>query len=94
MESKMIASLNLNTSIIQNQIKRLFEDASKSLIPIDSIQKHIFGNDGRLLFNVVICDNPATFNATSTNEVTVFLRLGDDFERFAVAVRTGKLDII
>lgn len=90
----MSASLNLNTSIIQSQIHRLFEDATKSLIPIDSIQKHIFGDDGRLLFDVVICDNPATFNATSTNEVTVFLRLGDDFERFAVAVRAGKLDTI
>lgn len=90
----MIASLNLNTSIISQQIKSLFDDTKRLLIPIDSIQKHIFGDDGRLLFDVVICDNPATFNATSTNEVTIFLRLGDDFERFAVAVRTGKLDTI
>ena len=90
----MIASLNLNTSIINQQIKSLLEDAAKSLVSIDSIQKRIFGDDGRLLFDVVICDNPATFNATSTNEVIVFLRLGDDFERFAVAVRTGKLDTI
>ena len=90
----MIASLNLNTSIIQNQIKRLFEDAAKLFIPIESIQKHIFGDDGRLLFDVIICNNPTAFNTTSPNEVSVFLMIGDDFKRFAVAVGTGKLDIV
>jgi len=91
-DKSQLCSLNIETSAIAEQSKEMAE-LLQTCFP-EGIPSDLLSYLKRLFLNIVISDGTSTLGTSGTNEITVRLNFGSDFESFIAALRARKPGLI